>query len=149
MPYPQLTPSSTTIAINSFLSSINIPGLNVHPRLVEFNDTGDRKRKIVAYTKQLRAGGMSEEDAVVEVAGLKAADTLSFGIRSMKQSGSVVMLAAVEKEESCEDKAESGYLVGRADFATKTHVVLYFLKHKVVSARSSLNCFFYLPANTI
>jgi hypothetical protein len=127
------------MAINSFLSAINIPGLNVHPRLVEFNNTADRRRKVAAYTKQLRDGGMSPEDAAVEVAGLKAAHTLSFGIRSMKQSGSVVMLAAVEEEEGCEDKADSGeveYLISRADFATKTHVVLYFLKDKVVSASS-------------
>jgi hypothetical protein len=134
------------MAINSFLSALNIPGLNVHPRLVEFNDAADRKRKVVAYTKQLWDRGMSQEDAVVEV---RAADTLSFRIRSMKQSGSVVMLAAVEKEESCEDEAESGYLVSRADFVTKTHVVLYFLKYKVVSARSSRSCFLYLPANII
>ena len=46
------------------------------------------------------------------------------------------MLAIVEEEEDCENKANSGeveYLISRADFATKTHVVLYFLKDKVVS----------------
>jgi hypothetical protein len=46
------------------------------------------------------------------------------------------MLAIVEEEEGCEDNVNSRkveYLISRANFVTKTHVVLYFLKDKVVS----------------
>lgn len=64
------------MAINSVLSAINIPDLNVHPHFVEFNNTVDRRRKVAAYTKQLQDGGMLLEDATVEVARLRAADIL-------------------------------------------------------------------------
>ena len=49
------------------------------------------------------------------------------------------MLAIVEEEEGCEDNVNSRkveYLISRADFVTKTYIVLYFLKDKVVSASS-------------
>jgi hypothetical protein len=79
------------------------------------------------------------EDVVVKIARLRVANTLSSRIQSIKQSRSAVILAVVEEEESYKDKANSReveYLISRADFITKTHVVLYFLKDKVVSASS-------------
>jgi hypothetical protein len=119
----KLKPNATTAEINEFLAQVRIPNFRIHPRLVEFNDTKDRQRKITLLRNKLIAEGLPEDAAQTQSEELADADTLSVGIKSLTQKGSVLMLAGLE-EKDLEQKLSS---------EATTHVMLVFLKEKKVS----------------
>jgi hypothetical protein len=119
----KLKPNATTAEINEFLAQVCIPNFCIHLRLVEFNDTKDRQRKITLLCNKLIAEGFPEDVAQTQSEELADADTLSVGIKSLTQKGSVLMLAGLE-EKDLEQKLSS---------EATTHVMLVFLKEKKVS----------------
>jgi hypothetical protein len=119
----KLKPNATTANINEFLGQVSIPNFRIHPRLVEFNDANDRQRKITLLRNKLIAKGLPEDAAQTQSEELADADTLSVGIKSLKQSGSVLMLAGLEEKD----------LQQRLSAEATTHVMLVFLKEKKVS----------------
>ena len=135
-----MKPSSTTEAINQFLSSINISGWRVHPKIVEFNDPDDRERKATIYSNRLQTPKetptsksskssqkkkpLSPETIEFLVDDFKLGDVVSNGAKSMKQTGSIVMVAGDwERDLEQELDLESNY----------SHVVVVFLKNRQVS----------------
>jgi hypothetical protein len=66
---------------------------------VEFNDTNDRQRKITLLCNKLIAKGLPEDAAQAQSEELADASTLSVGIKSLKQSGLVLMLARLEEKD--------------------------------------------------
>jgi hypothetical protein len=119
----KLKPNATTAEINEFLAQVRIPNFRIHPRLVEFNNTKDRQRKITLLCNKLIAKGLPEDAAQTQSEELANADTLSVGIKLLTQKGSVLMLARLE-EKDLEQKLSS---------EATTHVMLVFLKEKKVS----------------
>lgn len=119
----KLKPNATIADINEFLGQVSIPNFRIHPRLVEFNDANDRQRKITILCNKLIAEGLPEDAAQAQSEELADADTLSVGIKSLKQSGSVLMLAGLEEKD----------LQQSLSAEATTHVMLVFLKEKKVS----------------
>jgi hypothetical protein len=66
---------------------------------VEFNDTKDQQRKITLLCNKLIAKGLLEDVAQTQSKELADADTLSVGIKSLTQKGSVLMLAGLEEKD--------------------------------------------------
>jgi hypothetical protein len=95
----KLKPNATTANINKFLGQVSIPNFRIYPRLVEFNDANDRQRKITLFRNKLIAEGLPEDAAQTQSEELADADTLSVGIKSLKQSGLVLMLARLEEKD--------------------------------------------------
>jgi pyruvate carboxylase len=119
----KLKPNATIAEINKFLSQLRISNFYVHPRLVEFNDSNDRQRKIILLCNKLIAKGLPKAVAQAQSEELADADTISVGIKSLKQTGSVLMLAGLEEKD----------LQQRLPAEASTHVMLVFLKEKKVS----------------
>jgi hypothetical protein len=87
-----LKPSALVSNINLFLSNINIPGWRVHLRIVEFNNDADRQKRITLLSSQLEKAGVDELVIQSQIEELCTADILSNGIKSLRQSGSILML---------------------------------------------------------
>jgi hypothetical protein len=119
----KLKPNATTAEINEFLAQVCISNFRIHPRLVEFNNTKDRQCKITFLCNKLIAKSLPEDVAQTQSEELADANTLSVGIKSLTQKGSVLMLARLE-EKDLEQKLSS---------EATTHVMLVFLKEKKVS----------------
>jgi len=119
-----LKPSSTTSEINWFLNQLSIPNWRVHPRVVEFNNAKDRNKKMTLLHNKLVHEGLPIDAAQSQVNELKEADILSIGIKSLKQSGSVLMLCG-DWEKDLEQAKSSEEAV--------KHIVLLFLKDQKVS----------------
>jgi hypothetical protein len=132
-----LKPNATTAEINEFLAQVRIPNFRVHPRLVEFNDAKDRQRKITLLRNKLIAEGLPEDAAQSQSEELADADTLSVGIISLTQKGSVLMLAGLEHKDIHQELS--------SEEAT-THVMLVFLKERRVS---NLSLLYYSNANNL
>ena len=118
-----LKPSAPVSDINLFLSNINIPGWRVHPRIVEFNNDADRQKRITLLGSQLEKAGVDELVIQNQIEELCAADILSNGIKSLRQSGSILMLGGDWERDLQQTKAPNDQL---------RHVVLVFLKEKKV-----------------
>jgi hypothetical protein len=119
----KLKPNATTTEINEFLARVRIPNFRIHPKLVEFNDAKDRQRKITLLRNKLIGEGLPKDVAQTQSEELVDADTLSVGIKSLTQKGSMLMLAGLE-EKDLEQKLSS---------EATTYVMLAFLKEKKVS----------------
>jgi hypothetical protein len=133
----KLKPNDSTATINEFLAQVRIPNFRIHPKLVEFNDAKDRQRKITLLRNKLIAEGLPEDAARNQSEELADADTLSVGITSLTQKGSVLMLAGLEQKDFKQELS--------SEEAT-THVMLVFLKERKVSNLSSL---YYSNANNL
>jgi hypothetical protein len=118
-----LKPNTTTANINEFLSQVCIPNFYIHSKLVEFNDTNNQQRKIILLCNKLITKRLPKDAAQAQSKELANADTLSVGIKSLKQSGSVLMLAGLEEKD----------LQQTLPAEATTHVMLVFLKEKKVS----------------
>jgi hypothetical protein len=118
----KLKPNATTAEINEFLAQVCIPNFRIHPRLVEFNNAKDRERKTTLLRNKLIAKGLPEDAAQTQSEELADADTLSVGIKSLTQKGSVLMLARLEEKD----------LRQKLSAEANTHVMLVFLKEKKV-----------------
>ena len=114
----------TTAEVNTFLAQVRIPNFCIHPRLVEFNNAKDRQRKITLRRNKLIAEGLPENAAQTQSEELADADTISVGIQSLTQKGSVLMLAGLEKKDLQQKLSTSD---------ATTHVMLVFLKERKVS----------------
>jgi hypothetical protein len=125
----KLKPNDSTATINEFLTQVRIPNFRIHPKLVEFNDAKDRQRKITLLRNKLIAEGLPEDAAQSQSEELADADTISVGIRSLTQKGSVLMLAGLEQKD---------FGLGLSLEEATTHVMLVFLKERKVSNLSSL-----------
>jgi hypothetical protein len=66
---------------------------------VEFNDANDRQRKITLLCNKLISKGLPKDAAQAQSEELANANTLSVGIKSLKQSGLVLMLAKLEEKD--------------------------------------------------
>jgi pyruvate carboxylase len=119
----KLKPNATTAQINEFLDQLRIPNFRIHPRLVEFNNSNDRQRKITLLCNKLIVEGLPKAAAQAQSEELADADTISVGIKSLKQTGSVLMLAGLEEKD----------LQQQLPAEASTHVMLVFLKEKKVS----------------
>jgi hypothetical protein len=120
-----LKPSASVSDINLFLSNINILGWRVHARIVEFNNNADRQKRITLLSSQLEKAGADELVIQNQIEELRAADILSNGIKSLRQSGSILMLSGDWERDLQQTKAPNDQL---------RHVVLVFLKEKKVSS---------------
>jgi len=118
----KLKPNATTANINEFLVQVRIPNFRIHLRLVEFNDSKDRQRKITLLRNKLIAEGLPEDAAQTQSKELADADTLSVSIKSLTQKGSALMLAGLEEKD----------LEQKLSLEATTHVMLVFLKEKKV-----------------
>ncbi|KFY68777.1 hypothetical protein V496_00802 [Pseudogymnoascus sp. VKM F-4515 (FW-2607)] len=110
-------------AINTFLTQISSQPWpqqwKLHPALVQFNDAKDKERKGVICFNQLKET-LTEEQAQAEVDDFLKADTISSGLRSLKQSGSILVLSGyADKDLQHKEKP-------------KDHVVLLFLKNRTL-----------------
>jgi hypothetical protein len=119
----QLRPNATTTEINGFLAKVCISNYQIHPRLVEFNDVKDRQRKITLLYNKFVAQGLPENAAQTQSEELADSDTLSVGIKSLTQKGSVLMLAGLEEKDLEQSLSPDA----------TTHVMLVFLKERKVS----------------
>jgi hypothetical protein len=119
------TPSSLALQIFEFLQQVSISNWRVHSKIVEFNDVEDRKKKMTLLRNKLIAKGLPEAAANEQAEELKDADTLSWGIKSLKQKGSIVMCCGDWEKDLQQAKSTTDAL---------KHVVLVFLKEKQVSS---------------
>jgi hypothetical protein len=133
----KLKPNDSTATINEFLAQVRIPNFHIHSKLVEFNDAKDRQRKITLLCNKLISEGLPEDAAQSQSEELADADTLSVGIKSLTQKGSVLMLAGLERKNLWQELS--------SEEAT-THVMLVFLKERKVGNLSSLH---YSDANNL
>ena len=93
MAFNPLTPSSSVQDINAFLASLQIPGWRIHPKLVEYNDAADCKRKITLLINK-KTEDPDVDSGVLEWyrEDMSAGDTIANSITSMQQSSSIAML---------------------------------------------------------
>jgi hypothetical protein len=131
-----LQPNATITDINSFLSKISIPGWKVHPKIVEFNNARDRQKKIALLHSKLEKVGAANHVIQNQTKELYDADILPNAIKSLKQSGSVLMLCGDWERDLQQSKSPNEQL---------RHVVLVFLKEKTVSAY--LYSFYFILTN--
>lgn len=99
-------------------------GWRLHPKLIYFNNAQDKARKQLLLYNKLINNGNPEEFAQAEVNDLKLGDTVSDGVRSLKQSGSILLLSGLA-EKDLEHKRDG-----------QDHVILLFLKNRTVSLYS-------------
>jgi hypothetical protein len=130
---PYLTPTASLQDINAVLTKTSIQGWNVHSRMVEFNDKDDKMKKMSIFTNKLKATNNPQDIINLLVKEAFDGDTISEGLKSMKQKGSIVMLSGdwekdLGNEVSLDEK--------------KLHVHLLFLKERKV-------CFIFLSLVTI
>ena len=118
-----LKPSTPASDINLFLSNINILGWRVYPKIVEFNDATYRQTTIALLHSKLKKAGVDELVIQNQVEELCARDILSNSIKSLWQSGSILMLGRDWERDLQQTKAPNNQL---------RHVVLVFLKEKKV-----------------
>ena len=121
-----LTPSSSMQDINTFLASLQISGWRIHPKLVEYNDTADRKRKITLLINKKKTEDPDVDSGVLEWyrEDMSAGDTIANGITSMRQSGSVAMLCGDWQKDLAQEMPLGTNI---------QHVILVFLKNRQVS----------------
>jgi hypothetical protein len=118
-----LKPSALVSNINLFLSNISIPGWRVHSRIVEFNNDADRQKRIALLSSQLEKVGADELVIQNQIEELRDADILSNSIKSLRQSGSILMLSGDWERDLQQTKALNDQL---------RHVVLVFLRERKV-----------------
>jgi hypothetical protein len=87
-----LKPSAPISDINLFLSNVNILGWRVHPKIVEFNDATHRQTTIALLHSKLEKVGVDKLVIQNQIEELCAGDILLNGIKSLRQSGSILML---------------------------------------------------------
>ena len=120
----RLKPSSSTIEINEFLAQVHIPNWVIHKKLVEFNDAKDKDRKITLLRNKLISEGLPEDAAINQSNEIADGDLVQNGIKSMKQSGSILMVCGIDQKDLAQVKT--------LEDATK-HVQLMFLKDRKVN----------------
>ncbi|KFY94623.1 hypothetical protein V500_03132 [Pseudogymnoascus sp. VKM F-4518 (FW-2643)] len=118
-----LPPTASLPKINLVLSKFNIPGWHVHPRIVEFNDKADKSKKMATYTNKMKAAGYDQQTIDMLVGESLEGDTISEGVKGMKQKGTVALLSG-DWERSVGNPASPG--------EKKLHVQLLFLKERKV-----------------
>jgi hypothetical protein len=112
--------------INAFLVQLNICGFRVYPRVVEFNDAKDRDRKMTLLRNKLISESLDEVAARGQSGELGKSDTISVGIKSLRQSGSILMLAGLDEKDLEQELATNDQV---------THYMLLFLKDRKVSTK--------------
>ena len=119
----QLKLNATTTEINRFLEKVCISNFQIHSKLVEFNDAKDWQCKITLLHNKFVAQDFPENVAQTQSEELTDSDTLSVGIKSFTQKGSVLMLAGLEEKDLEQSLSPDATI----------HVMLVFLKERKVS----------------
>jgi hypothetical protein len=122
-----LSPFSTLQEINKVLLAFQITGWKVHPRVVEFGSKEDKAKKATMLSTQMKKYGNPEDLINMMVEECCDGDTVTEGIRSMTQQGSIVMVCG-DFERDNRNKISLD--------EKKLHVHLLFLKERKVSVYS-------------
>ncbi|OAF63009.1 hypothetical protein VC83_00112 [Pseudogymnoascus destructans] len=86
-----LTPTASLPEVNLVLAEFNIPECHIHP--VEFNDKADKTKKMATYTNRMKAASYDQQTIQMLVKESLEGDTISEGVKGMRQKGAVVLLS--------------------------------------------------------